>query len=97
MIKIYGTGKDTIRIEGSTYKTDKIRCNGKDIRFRFEDGSVMRFTFPKDGLDGVWGVVNETTGTKSHIIQHYNPEAEINSDIYKINCEIKSHTPVKRK
>lgn len=96
MIKIYGASDDLVEIEGSTYKEDEIECFNADVRIRFTDGTVIRIGYPKDGL-GIWWIEVENQGTAIQKLTICNDEdAQIYSDIFEIDAEIKSHSTIKQ-
>lgn len=99
MIKIYGYSDDLVEIEGSNYRYREIDCFEKDVRIRFLDGTVIRVGYghpQKDG--GIWWIEVERKGESESLIDYCNDEnAEIYSDIFLIDSEIKSHTLLKHK
>ena len=102
MIKIYGASDDLVEIENSTYKEDEIGCYNSDVRIRFIDGTVIRIGYPKKTLLGdfiaVWWIEIEKQGTASHNLTFCeNEDAEIYSDVFEIDSEIKSHSIIKQK
>ncbi|MBC8558876.1 hypothetical protein [Fumia xinanensis] len=97
MIKIYGYSDDLVEIENSTYKEDEIGCYDKDVRIRFVDGTIIRVGYGKSEL-AVWYIVVEEQGTaKQTLTICDNEEAEIYSDIFAIDSEVKGHSLIKHK
>ena len=97
MIKIYGYSDDLVEIENSTYKEDEIGCYDKDVRIRFVDGTIIRVGYGKSEL-AVWYIVVEEQGTaKQTLTICDNEEAEIYSDIFAIDSEVKGHRLIKHK
>lgn len=102
MIKVYGCSDDLVEIENSQYKTDEIGCYENDVRIRFVDGTVIRIGYPKKTLlgefIGVWWIEIEKHGTaNSKLTLCEDEDAEIYSDIFEIDAEIKSHSLIKQK
>lgn len=101
MVKVYGCSDDLVEIEGSVYKEDEIDCYNKDVRIRFDDGTVIRIGYPKRTLlgedVGIWGIEVEKYGAvEGHLELCDNEEANPYSDIFTINAEIKSHSIIKK-
>lgn len=96
-IKVYGASDDLVEIEGSSYKENEIGCFENDVRIRFTDGTVIRVGYPKDGLS-VWWIEVEKTGKAYHFLEECVDEnAQIYSDCFYIDAEIKSHSVIKQK
>lgn len=97
MVKVYGASDDLVEIEGSSYKHDEIGCYGSDVRIRFTDGSIIRVGYPKDGI-AVWWIEVEKLGTASvRLLKCFDENAQIYSDIFEINADVKSHSVIKQK
>ena len=97
MIKIYGASDDLVEIENSTYKEDEIGCYDSDVRIRFLDGTVIRIGYSKPNL-AVWWIEVEKQGTANQSLTICeDEEAEIYSDVFEIDSEIKSHSVIKQK
>lgn len=97
MVKIYGASDDLVEIEGSNYKEDEIDCYEQDVRIRFVDGTVIRIGYPKNGM-AVWWIEVEKQGTATQYnVVCEDEDAEIYSDIFCIDAEIKSHSVIKQK
>jgi hypothetical protein len=97
MVKVYGCSDDLVEIENSTYKEDEIGCYGSDVRIRFLDGTVIRVGYSKPNL-AVWWIEVEKQGTANQTLTICeDEEADIYSDIFEIDSEIKSHSVIKRK
>ena len=102
MIKIYGASDDLVEIENSTYKKDEIGCFDSDVRIRFLDGTVIRIGYPKKTLLGdyvaIWCIEIEKRGTANQKLTICeDEEAEIYSDVFEIDSEIKSHSVINKK
>lgn len=96
MTKIYGCSDDLVEIEGSAYKVDEIDCYDREVRIRFVDGTVIRIGYPKKDL-GVWWIEVEKQGTAKQMLTICEDEdAEIYSDVFEIDAEIKSHSVLKQ-
>lgn len=96
MIKIYGASDDLVEIEGSAYEQE-IGCWDQDVRIRFQDGTIIRVGYPKDGM-AVWWIEVEADGTAAHTLTICEDEdADIYSDVFEIDSEIKSHRLIKQK
>lgn len=96
MIKIYGASDDLVEIEGSAYEQE-IGCWEQDVRIRFLDGTIIRIGYPKEGM-GVWWIEVEEDGTAAHTLTICEDEdADIYSDVFEIDSEIKSHRLIKQK
>ena len=97
MIKICGASDDLVEIYGSDYREDEIGCWEKDVRIRFLDGTIIRVGYPKDGK-AIWWIEVEKQGTaKQSLIVCDDENADIYSDIFVIDSEIKSHSIIKQK
>lgn len=97
MIKIYGYSDDLVEIEGSNYKTNEIECYNKDVRINFVDGTQILIGYSKPHC-AVWWIQIETLGTEWHNLTECEDEnAEIYSDIFEIESEIKSHSVIKKR
>lgn len=97
MIKVYGCSDDLVEIENSTYKEDEIGCYDSDVRIRFLDGTVIRVGYSKPNL-AVWWIEVEKQGTaKQTLTICEDEEADVYSDVFVIDSEIKSHSVIKRK
>lgn len=96
MIKIYGYSDDLVEIESSTYKEDEIGCYNQDVQIRFVDGTTIRVGYSKPEL-AVWYIVVEEQGTAKQTLTICNDEeAEIYSDIFEIDSEIKGHSVIEK-
>ena len=97
MVKIYGCSDDLVEIENSKYKENEIGCYDSDVRIRFTDGTIIRIGYPKENL-AVWWIEVEKEGTAEHHLSICEDEkAEIYSDCFYIDAEIKSHSVIKQK
>ena len=97
MIKVYGCSDDLVEIENSTYKEDEIGCYDSDVRIRFLDGTVIRVGYSKPSL-AVWWIEVEKQGTANQMLTICeDEEADIYSDVFVIDSEIKSHSVIKKK
>ena len=97
MIKIRGASDDLVEIYGSCYREDEIGCWEKDVRIRFLDGTIIRVGYPKDGK-AIWWIEVEKQGTaKQALTICDNENADVYSDIFEIDSEIKSHYVIKQK
>lgn len=91
MVKVYGASDDLVEIEGSEYKDDEIGCYNSDVVIIFEDGTKIRVGYPKSGL-AVWWVKVEVRGSAEQTLKECADEdAEIYSDIFEIDSEVKTH------
>lgn len=97
MVKIYGVSDDLVEIEGSYYKEDEIGCYDSDVRIRFVDGTVIRVGYPKADAAIWWIEVEKHGAAKQFLDVCYDEDAEIYSDIFEIDAEIKSHSVIKKK
>ena len=97
MIKIYCSSDDLVEIENSAYEEDEIGCYNKDVQIRFVDGTTIRVGYSKPEL-AVWYIVVEKQGTAKHTLTICDDEeAEIYSDIFEIDSEIKDHSLIKQR
>lgn len=95
MIKVYGASDDLVEIEGSAYKEDEIGCYDKEVRIRFLDGTVIRIGYPKHDA-AIWWIEIERKGSAEQRLDVCNDEdAQIYSDVFCIDSEIKSHSLMK--
>ena len=91
MIKVYGCSDDLVEIEGSRYKDDEIGCYKADVIIFFVDGTKIRVGYPKPGM-GVWYINVLVKGdAEQRLIECNDPDAEIYSDVFEIDAEVKSH------
>lgn len=91
MVRVYGRSDDLVEIEGSDYCEDEIGCYNEDVIIVFEDGTQIRVGYSKGNI-AVWYIVVECEGTAEHNLCICNDEnADIYSDIFEIDSEIKSH------
>ena len=75
--------------EGVDYK--------KDVRIRFLDGTIIRVGYPKGGK-AIWWIEVEKQGTAKQVLTICdNEDADVYSDIFEIDSEIKSHSVIKQK
>jgi len=89
MIRVYGCSDDLVEIEGAKYPNDEVGCYEKDVRIEFEDGSVIRVGYPKDGL-AVWWIKYEHIGTaRADFDECVDEDADIYSDIFYIDSKVK--------
>ena len=96
MVKIYGASDDLCEIEGSAYPKDEIGCFNSDVRIRFVDGTVIRVGYPKADA-AIWWIEVEKQGTAAKNLTICNDEdAQIYSDIFEIDAEIKSHSVIEK-
>lgn len=96
MVKVYGCSDDLVEIEGSNYREDEIGCYDSDVRLRFEDGTIIRIGYSKPDL-GIWYIVVEKQGTAPQkLTECFNEDADIYSDIFEIEAEIRSHRLIKQ-
>ena len=61
MAKVYGYSDDIVCIEHHEGGCTEIDCYNKDVRIGFEDGTVIRVGYPKDG-PAVWWIEVEEEG-----------------------------------
>lgn len=95
MVKIYGASDDLVEIEGSAYEQE-IGCYERDVRIRFLDGTIIHVGYPKEGI-GVWWIEVEADGSAEHTLTICdNEDADIYSDVFEIDSEIKSHRLIKK-
>lgn len=96
MVKIYGASDDLVEIDGSAYEQE-IGCWEQDVRIRFLDGTIIRIGYPKEDM-AVWWIEVEADGTAPHTLTVCDDEdADIYSDVFEIDSEIKSHRLIKQK
>lgn len=94
MVKIYGASDDLVEIEGSKYKEDEIGCYNENVRIWFKDGTVILVSYGKEDL-AVWKINIEETGTaEQHLEICEDEDADIYSDIFKIDSEILKHETI---
>lgn len=97
MIKVYGCSDDLVEIEGSVYKEYEIGCYYKDVRIRFIEGTVIRVGYPKKDI-AVWFIEVEKKGTAKQFLEICEDEdADIYSDVFEIDSEIRSYSVIKKK
>lgn len=102
MTKVYGYSDDLVAISGSSYKEDEIGCFNKDVRIRFTDGTAILVGYPKHLMSGekagIWGIEIEKKGTAIYRLEICDDEnADLYSDVFYINAEIKSHSVIKKR
>ena len=97
MIKIRGVSDDLVEIYDSCYREDEFGCWKKDVRIRFLDGTIIRVGYPKDGK-AIWWIEVEKQGTAKQALTICDDvNADVYSDIFEIDSEIKSHSVIKQK
>ena len=97
MIKIYGCSDDLVEIEGSTYEEDEIGCFCSDVLIDFVDGTVIRVGYSKPDI-AVWYIKVEKQGTAKQVLTVCEDEnADIYSDVFEIDAEIRRHRLEKQK
>lgn len=96
MVKIYGASDDLVEVEGGSFEKE-IDCWEQDVRIRFMDGTIIRVGYPKEGM-AVWWIEVEADGTAPHTLTVCDDEdADIYSDVFEIDSEIKSYRLIKPK
>ena len=96
MVKIYGASDDLVEIEGSAVEQE-IGCYEQDVRIRFLDGTIIRVGYPKEDM-AVWWIEVEADGTAERTLTICEDEdADIYSDVFEIDSEIKSFRKIKQK
>ena len=97
MVRVWGYSDDLCAIDGSKYKENEIGCFERDVRIRFLDGTIIRIGYPKYGA-AIWWIEVEHKGTAEQRLSICDDEdADIYSDVFEIDSEIKSHHVIKRK
>lgn len=95
MIKVYGASDDLVEIEGSTYADDEIGCYDRDVLLEFVDGTTIRCHYGKPDL-AVWEITIEKTGSAKQILTACeDDDADIYSDVFEIDAEVRRHKVVK--
>lgn len=97
MIKIHGASDDLVEIYGSAYREDEIECFDSDVRIRFLDGTIIRVGYPKDGKAIWWIEVEKQGAAKQALTVCDDEDADVYSDVFEIDSEIKSHSVIKQK
>ena len=96
MVQVYGASDDLVEITGSKYE-DEIGCFDRDVRIYFTDGTIIRIGYPKGGI-GVWRIEVEQQGDAPQSLTLCDDEdAEIYSDVFSIDAEIKRHYVIRKK
>lgn len=91
MVRIYGRSDDLVEIEGGNYTEDEIDCYNQDVIIIFEDETQIRVGYSKENI-AIWYIVVECKGIAEHNLYICNDEnADIYSDIFEIDSEIKTH------
>lgn len=97
MVTIYGVSDDLVEIDGSEYRENEIDCYEKDVRIQFNDGTLIRVGYPKEGK-AVWWIEVEQEGTAHHHLAICEDEEQTPySDVFVIDAEILSHSVIKQK
>lgn len=97
MLKVYGYSDDLVEVKGASYPNNEIDCYNSDVRIRFTDGTTIRVGFPKKDLS-VWWIEVEEQGTAKQVLEVGEDEyADIYSDIFYIDAEVKSHRVIKKR
>lgn len=95
-VRVYGCSDDLVEIEGSGYKEDEIGCYNCQVRIWFDDGTVIRIGYPKEGM-AVWWICIEHDGGAPHCLTFCeDEEADIYSDVFEIEAEIVKHEVIGR-
>lgn len=96
MTKIFGYSDDIVEIKNSNYKCDEIYCFNKDVRIKFTDGTVIRVGYSKPDC-AIWWIEIEECGTATQKFTICDDEnADIYSDIFEIDAEIKKYSVIKK-
>lgn len=94
MVKVWGCSDDLVEIEGSKYHEDEIGCFDAAVKLWFEDGTEIVVGYPKSGL-AVWWVDIVRYGTAAKSIEFcYDEDADVYSDVFRIDSEIIRHEVV---
>lgn len=80
----------------SDKNTGKTLLRSKDVRIRFLDGTVIRIGYPKNNLAVWWIEVEKQGSANQKLTICEDEEADIYSDIFEIDSEIKSHSVIKQ-
>lgn len=97
MAKVYGYSDDLVCIEHIDGGSTEIDCYGKDVRIGFEDGTVIRVGYPKEGPAVWWIEVEEEGDAYSKLKTCEDEEAEIYSDVFEIDAEAESTAVIEQK
>lgn len=99
MIKVYGYSDDNVAIinEG-TFEEDEIGCFEKDVRIRFDDGTVIRVGYPKRDNRAIWWIEIERHGTSQYTLGSCTYEEDMPySDVFEIDANVKSYSVIRQK
>lgn len=97
MAKVYGYSDDIVCVEHIEGGCTEIDCFDHDVGIRFEDGTVIRVGYPKNGM-AVWWIEVETDGVAySDLKECTDEDAKIYSDVFTIDAEIESYCVLDRK
>ena len=95
MIQIYGYSDDLVEIDGDY--SDEIDCFDRDVEIEFKDGTKILIGYNKPNM-GVWYINLLNKGTAVQTLEICEDEnAEIYSDIFTIDSEIKTYRVIPQK
>lgn len=96
MLKVYGVSDDLVEVEGADYPYDEIGCFEHDVRLKFNDGAVIRVSYPKGDM-AVWEITIENQGRAPYrFTPCFDQDAEIYSDIFEIAAGLESCEVIKK-
>ena len=97
MAKVYGYSDDIVCIEHIDGGSTEIDCYNRDVRISFEDGTVIRVGYPKDGFAIWWIEIEEEGYAYSELTPCTDEDAEVYSDVFVIDAEAESYAAIGRK
>lgn len=98
MLKVYGYSDDLVAIESGEYKQGaEYDCFERDVLITFEDGTMIRVGYPKRGVACWWIEVVKRGTAKQSLTICNDPDAEIYSDVFEIDSEVKCGRICKQK
>ncbi len=90
MIEVYGQSDDILVLDGAPYPANEIGCWNSTVMVSFSDGTVIEAGYPKDGKAVWWIQVRKKGTAKQTLIECDDEDAEIYSDIFQIDAELRS-------
>jgi hypothetical protein len=87
MAKVYGYSVDIVCIEHIEGGCTEIDCFDKDVRIKFEDGTVIRVGYPKDGMAVWWIEIEEEGSAYSEVEICEDEDTNPYSDVFVIDAE----------
>ena len=95
MTIVYGVSDDLVEMDDTSYISEEIGCDNKDIRILFDDGTVIRCRYSKLDITG-WYITVERRGTAKQSLSICKDDtADTYSYLFEIDAQPVHHAIVK--